>query len=225
MDDRRQTTELPRLSLALRGKPLLALLAGRHARINLPAAACDSFVACCLGLVESMELQVDVDGERWGDCNAWDVATKRGTMGWTLIRSAWLSNFSVIENVTLQARHHSRHRDADIIGKADAFAQRLGLPAVPRERPHLCDPDVLRRCEWIRAVMNEPELLLLAQPEGMAVPWAAQLGELVAAACPAAAVLWIYPIGVAPVVPLADTITEVVLTEAELPPAFTHLFE
>jgi ABC-type transporter Mla maintaining outer membrane lipid asymmetry ATPase subunit MlaF len=225
MDERTSHAGAPCLTVTVGTADPLHVSAGEDVVLYLPVGTCDSVVAALLGLVESPAIVVEIAGRSWAQRNAWEVAAQRGAMGWTFVRSAWLSNFSVLENVTLQARHHGNRPDAEIVATADDLAQRLGLPGIPRERPHLSEPDVLRRCEWVRALMHAPALLLLAQPERGAEAWADQLPALIDAACPEAARLWVYPQGSRPMVSGDASVREVDLTAVELPAGFAHLFE
>ena len=165
MDERTSHAAAPVLTVTVGTADPLDVRAGEDVVLRLTEGTCDSVVAALLGLVESPAIVVEIAGRSWAQRDAWEMAALRGAMGWTFVRSAWLSNFSVLENVTLQARHHGDRPDAEIVATADDLAQRLGLSGIPRERPHLCEADVLRRCEWVRALMHQPALLLLAQPE------------------------------------------------------------
>jgi ABC-type transporter Mla maintaining outer membrane lipid asymmetry ATPase subunit MlaF len=225
MDERTSHAAAPVLTVTVGTADPLDVRAGEDMVLRLPEGTCDSVVAALLGLVESPAIVVEIAGRSWAQRDAWEMAAQRGAMGWTFVRSAWLSNFSVLENVTLQARHHGNRPDAEIVATADDLAQRLGLPGIPRERPHLSEPDVLRRCEWVRALMHAPALLLLAQPERGAEAWADQLPALIDAACPEAARLWVYPQGSRPMVSGDASVREVDLTAVELPAGFAHLFE
>ncbi len=225
MDDRGQQRDDAYVTLGVGEAPPLGVAPGEDVVLFLPAGACDGVVAATLGLVESPAIRVEVEGRSWASCDAWEAAALRGAMGWTFVRTAWLSNFSVLENITLQSRHHGHRPDREIVGEADAMAQRLDLPGVPRERPHLCEPEVLRRCEWIRALMNAPALLLLAYPERGAEAWAAALAELVAESCPDAARLWCYPASAREARYGPDGARQIDLSGVALPVGFDHLFK
>ena len=97
------------------------------------------------------------------------------------------------ENITLASRHHTLRPVPEIEQEALALAQSFGLPEIPRKRPALLRRADLRRCEWVRALIGTPSLVVLEHPTRDV--FAEAIPKLVAAVRAArargAAVMWI----------------------------------
>lgn len=122
------------------------------------------------GLIEPTRGSVLFQGHAWNDEDPWLEGRLRARIGRVFESWGWVSNLSVLENVTLSQRHHTRRPESDIEAEADLWAQRFGLPQTPRGRPANLPPDTLRRAEWVRAWLARPRLLLLEHPTRGAPP-------------------------------------------------------
>ena len=144
------------------------------------------------GLVEPEAGRVTMDGREWPQMSRWQRVRARAAIGRVFAEGGWISNLTVLENVTLAARHHSRRPEDEIVAEAHALARDLGLNEVPGLRPHLMRTGELRKAQWVRALLGEPRLLLLEEP-GHDMPRAdvERLAELVGRACSrGAGVVW-----------------------------------
>lgn len=163
----REVTLLPRaprqfalreLTLTLRAGEL-ALLRLEPGRESLPLAA------AAQGLHPADHGTIRFDGHPWTEDDPWNEAHRRGQIGRVFEGWGWVSNLTVLENVLLREHHHTTRPDAEILAEADRWAQRFGLERVPRGRPAFLPAVDLRRCEWVRALLGRPRLLLLERPE------------------------------------------------------------
>ena len=156
-------------------------------RPRLPLAAAAS------GLLPPARGRVRYLGRVWNQWEHAKEAALRGGIGRVFEDWGWVSNLSVLENVTLAMRHHTRVAEADLVSRADALAQRFGLPEVPRGRPAVIEEEMLRRAEWVRAWLCQPRLLILERPtRRVADPHVATLLEAVLELLQTGtAVLWI----------------------------------
>ncbi|MGQ9663365.1 MAG: hypothetical protein ACUVWX_13655, partial [Kiritimatiellia bacterium] len=104
-------------------------------------------------------------GEDWQKMSPFSQIVARGRIGRVFEGTAWISNLTVLENVTLAQRHHTRRPEGEIREEAEKLARRVGLAEIPTERLHLVRQDVLKRAQWVRAFLGSPLLILLEQPE------------------------------------------------------------
>lgn len=116
------------------------------------------------GLIEPTGGDVRFEGHVWMDDDVALEAQLRSRIGRVFDGWGWISNLSVLENVTLSQRHHTSRLETEIEVEADRWSQRFGLAQTPRGRPANLPVDVLRRAEWARAFMSQPRLILLEHP-------------------------------------------------------------
>jgi len=135
-----------------------ALVEVPHDRDALPLAP------AAQGLVLADAGRVAFLGHVWNDRQLSTEATLRGRIGRVFAQRGWVSNLSVLENVVLSQRHHTKRPEAELEQAADDLARQFDLSQVPRGRPANVAPDMLRRAEWVRALLGQPELILLEHP-------------------------------------------------------------
>ncbi len=104
------------------------------------------------------------EGREWASRSADEAAAARGRIGRVFERAGWLSNLDVDENITLAQRYHKRRSPEDTLEEARALARELGIGGIPVGRPAFVDRESLLRCQWVRALMGAPALLLLERP-------------------------------------------------------------
>ena len=120
-----------------------------------------------LGLEEPLSGRVLYKGRDWRMMNAFEEAACRGETGAVFEAPGWISSLSVIRNVTLRVRHHTKRPDDDILREVDELA---GIAGVRNSidlalRPHVIQSRRLRCYEWIRACMGHPSAVIMAFPE------------------------------------------------------------
>jgi len=136
---------------------------------------------------------VRFQGSAWEALKPDDQLAARGRIGRVFLGSGWVSNLTVLENVTLSQRHHTVRPEAEIEEEAQSLARQFGLSEVPQGRPALGLRRDLKRAEWVRAFLGVPVMLILEDPlQGVAVEHEpALMRSLIAARARGAAVLWI----------------------------------
>jgi predicted ABC-type transport system involved in lysophospholipase L1 biosynthesis ATPase subunit len=147
------------------------------------------------GLSAPAEGRVLFLGEDWTLLDADQAARRRGQIGRVFQGPAWVNNLDVDENVTLRVRHYSGLPAPEVNAAAADIAGRVGLSEVPRTRPAWTPHEDLARAQWVRALLGQPRLLVLEDPERDA-PESAIAAWRVAVAVAlrdGAAVLWIGP--------------------------------
>jgi ABC-type ATPase involved in cell division len=96
-------------------------------------------------------------------------------MGRVFDEHAWISNISMLDNILLARRYHSNETDQMLIAEALQWCRRFGLKSIPAARPGAVSLEQLKLCQWIRAFMQSPRLLLLEHPERNVSPNAVKL--------------------------------------------------
>jgi phospholipid/cholesterol/gamma-HCH transport system ATP-binding protein len=107
---------------------------------------------------------VHLMGRDWTAMADAEAATARGRIGRCFVGGGWLSHLSVLENLTLPARHHEAASTGAIETQANVLAQRFGLPGVPTTLPNETDPSDLARAALVGAFLGRPVLVVLEEP-------------------------------------------------------------
>lgn len=129
-----------------------------------PISAAAPLVAAASGLALPLTGEARFHGHRWNERFPRVECRLRFEIGRVFAGTSWLNNLSVLENVTLACRHHAHRREREIEAEADGLARSLGLPQVPRGRPAHISAEVSRRCQWVRALLGGPRLLVVEKP-------------------------------------------------------------
>ena len=171
----------------------LRLAAGEVAFVRAAPARRLPLLDAAMGLCDEEQGAIEFCGQAWSQRNPDDAASARLRIGRTFHGPAWISNLDVDENITLKLRHHTGRPPEEIRGEAAALGPRFGFPELPQKRPAWMGQGELRRAQWIRALLGNPDLLLLEYPElGIAPEHVAALESAVAeSAARGAAVLWL----------------------------------
>lgn len=103
-------------------------------------------------------------GESWSAISPEQNLILRAGITRVFDEHGWISNLNVNENVTLSQRHHTSRPIRTIIDEAEALARTFNLETLPTMRPAQLPRRDLRRCEWIRAFLGRPKLVLLERP-------------------------------------------------------------
>lgn len=127
----------------------------------LPAAA---LADACVGLAAPLSGAVRFAGRDWQAMGEAEAMGARGSIGRCFVGGAWLPHLSVLDNLTLSARHHGRFTAAAIAAQAAALARLFGLPGVPSLMPAELHRSDLARASLVRAFLGRPALVLLEEP-------------------------------------------------------------
>ncbi len=116
-----------------------------------------------MGLLNPAAGRVQFAGRAWEEWAPDDAATLRSRIGRVFVDHAWISNLDVDENITLAQRHYGAD-PATIYAKALEVAARFGRAELPVSRPAWISRRDAEICQWIRALLAEPRLLILEEP-------------------------------------------------------------
>lgn len=101
------------------------------------------------------------------DLDALDLETGnwlRGRIGRVFSRGDWLDRLSLMDNILLQARHHSGRHDVDLRREASALAESFGMPGIPLGMPDNFSRVERQRAACVRAFLGDPVLVILEDP-------------------------------------------------------------
>ncbi|NCD32134.1 MAG: hypothetical protein EOL87_01830 [Spartobacteria bacterium] len=122
------------------------------------------------GMVPPLHGSVLYKNIAWEDRKPDERSRAYASIGRVFHGHSWISNLDVDENVRLKMYHHTKVAEKEIMREAQELASYFDLKTIPPIRPDFADPHALQRCQWIRALMGKPELLLLVYPEIDAQP-------------------------------------------------------
>ncbi len=116
------------------------------------------------GLILADEGRVAFMGEGWETMSAHRQANRRGRIRRVFHNYGWVSNLSVLDNICLAEFHHTHRPHGDVVDEAVALARRFGIGEIPDARPSRVLGLVLRKLEWVRALLGRPALVILERP-------------------------------------------------------------
>ena len=153
-----EAEDVPRLSFRLAAGEIMTVLLDRYGRY-VP------FCALAAGLLPPDEGEVRFLDGAWSGLTNAEQAERRGEIGRVFEGCAWVSNLTVLDNVLLAQRHHTKRPDDEIRAEAEALASAAGIAPLPELlADRVAAPD-LKRAEWVRAFLGQPRLVLLEKPE------------------------------------------------------------
>ena len=181
-----QTTAVSGVSFSLlRGE--IALVRVEEGREHSPLAS------LAQGLLTPGSGKVFFNGECWDEASPGRQSVMRSRTRRVFEHYGWVTNLDMMENICLAECYHTDRSMEDIQQEVRSLARRFGLEQIPDARPTRVHPLILRKLEWVRALVGTPELIILERPF-LGAP-KADRGLLVDAVCEAArqgvAVLWL----------------------------------
>jgi phospholipid/cholesterol/gamma-HCH transport system ATP-binding protein len=116
------------------------------------------------GLVPPAQGTIRFLGEDWLSMDPTRASACRGSIRRVFRSRGWLSNLDVDENIMLPMIHHTRQPVEEIRAAAQGLAREFGLGELPRVRPPKVNRSDLKRAEWVRAFLGQPQLVILEEP-------------------------------------------------------------
>jgi len=101
---------------------------------------------------------------RWSEFGNADSAlrrARRGSIGHAFGQGAWIEGLTVVENLILVQRYHTRRSEASILAEADVLCRLLDLPGLPIGEIEETTPEDLARAVLVRAFLGDPPLVLI----------------------------------------------------------------
>ena len=150
-------------------------------------------------LISGMQCESAVNvrfcGVDWRSLGPQAECRMRGNIGRSFRSTeAWVHNMSLRENSVLRTLHHGILTELEADLEIERMAGPLELISLLDSRPEAAAPDVLARCQWMRAFIGNPKLVLLEDPEDGVPPGkCTELTRLVGRCISAGgAVVWAY---------------------------------
>jgi len=171
------TLELDRVSFRGTGEAALwmrsfsgRLQAGELAEVRLSRhQQSRDLVSALLGLYDLESGVVRIHGHDWSGGDYAQHFRLRSRVGRVFFGSAWVNNMTVADNLLLPMLHHGVP-EADAEHRIDEWTDQLAgrqarlVQRAMQRRPASVEPSMLQICQLIRAVCNDPTLLILERP-------------------------------------------------------------
>ncbi len=116
------------------------------------------------GLVVPDVGHVYFKGVDWTEMGASLLSAQRGLIRRVYEHYGWITNLDIMENLSLAESYHTSRTMDDIVHEIQGLARRFGIDLVPQARPTRVHGMTLRKLEWVRAFVGNPELILLERP-------------------------------------------------------------
>lgn len=116
------------------------------------------------GLQQPDAGEVRVAGNRLSGLSERELGEVRKSIGMLFQNGALLDSMTVLENVGLPLREHTRQSRAEIAERVAAVLSAVGLDQVEALLPRQLSGGMLRRVAFARAIVMEPEILLCDEP-------------------------------------------------------------
>ena len=169
------------------GRGEIAVVSLEEGREHIPLAP------LAQGLLAPDSGCVMFQGEDWAEMKASRQSVERGRIRRVYEHYGWVTNLDVMENLCLAECHHTRRTMDEVMQEVGGLARRFGLDDIPDARPTRVHGMVLRKLEWVRALVGTPSLIILERPLFGAPK--ADAPKLMEAVCEASrrgvAVLWL----------------------------------
>ena len=150
-------TQSDEISLTIHGGDLILI---RLPRLKQTAAFADA----CAGINEPGSGSVRFLGRKWVDLRPDQANALRGRIGRVFKTGNWINHLSLLDNILLPQRHHTRRSERELCDEAGDLAQQFGLPGIPLGLPGDLTEADLQRAACVRAFMGRPSLILLEEP-------------------------------------------------------------
>lgn len=122
------------------------------------------FADACAGLVQPATGTIHFLGRNWPELPPDQANALRGRIGRAFKAGNWINQLSLMDNILLPQRHHTRRPDRQLREEAAQLAEQFGLPGVPLDLPGDIPAADLQRAACVRAFLGRPLLILLEEP-------------------------------------------------------------
>ena len=156
-DTTRALAKSDEVSLTVCGGDLVLI---RLARLEQTTAFADA----CAGIIQPASGAVSFLGRNWHDLPPDQANALRGRIGRVFKTGNWINHLSLLDNILLPQRHHTRRSTRQLCDEAGELAEHFGLPGLPLGLPGDLTAADLQRAACVRAFMGRPLLIVLEEP-------------------------------------------------------------
>ena len=118
----------------------------------------------CAGILRPSRGAVRFLGRNWPELPPDQANALRGRIGRVFKIGNWVRHLSVMDNILLLQRHHTRRSDHRLRDEAGELSQQFDLPGLPLGMPGDLTAADLQRTACVRAFLGRPLLILLEEP-------------------------------------------------------------
>lgn len=118
----------------------------------------------CSGIVKLDEGSVKFEGMEWSSLNEPRLSALRGRIGRIFQQGGWVDMYPVAINILMPMLHHSSLAIDKLTKQALTLCRIFGLPGLPMDTPRHMMPVDLHRAACVRALLGNPDLILLEHP-------------------------------------------------------------
>lgn len=122
------------------------------------------FANACSGIFSPTSGRIFFLGRNWPELPPDEANALRGRIGRLFRTGNWINQLSVLDNVLLSQRHHTRRSVRRLRDEAGKLSQQFGLPGLPLNMPGELTAADLQRAACVRAFLGRPLLILLEEP-------------------------------------------------------------
>lgn len=119
--------------------------------------------SAALGLVSPSRGEVMVEGTGWKQVRFQQRLEMRSRIGRVFDDEGWLLGLSVLDNILLTERHHRMEDEASLISRMKQLFSEFGI-SIPTRAPANAEPWKMQICQWVRALLGQPRLIVLERP-------------------------------------------------------------
>ncbi len=118
----------------------------------------------CSGIIKLDRGSVKFEGLDWSSLNEPRISALRGRIGRIFQQGGWVDMYPVAINILMPMLHHSSMDIEKLTDQALVLCRIFGLPGLPMDTPRHMLPIDLQRAACVRALLGNPDLLLLEHP-------------------------------------------------------------
>lgn len=151
-----QANRLRRVNFLIRSGELLLIKRTTGNSKQLLAGA-------ALGLVSPSRGEVLINGTGWKQAGFQKRLEMRSRIGRVFDDDGWLLGLTVRDNILLSERHHRAEDEATLSDRMGELFGEFGI-SIPSRSPANAEPWKLQICQWVRALLGNPKLIVLERP-------------------------------------------------------------
>lgn len=123
-----------------------------------------SFADFCSGMIDPVGGTVSFLDLDWQQIDEDRANALRGLIGRVSVAGGWVERLGMDLNIIWQQLYHTEIPIEDLTSEAGKLALEFGMPGIPVLNASRLSEGDRRRCQWVRAFLGSPRLLILEYP-------------------------------------------------------------